>query len=268
MSGRYHIHTHPAPPPPGGYPARFFREDGATYIKYGHPVFHGTSQRGDDYWTAEIITQTWHQAETGRLPSSGAGYGGKFAGDGFDGIWLDMSEIVRPTRDGIHRRETISTRVDLGVSVTGLRFDKSGALTTPLPPYLTLPIPVVFNPIPMSLPGRGALVATAQAAAQLGNLAVIDPSDFHDDLGNFAGVLAARISGKSFAAIPVSWTPHYLEIDDPKADVPMLAEEIQARWPSAVLGARLGLAGDAASRSPCQCHGTARAFHLAVSDSR
>src|SRR3989304_2447508 len=110
---RYHIDTEPAPMPVA-YPAQFLLTEGETYVKYGHPVFAGTAQRGDEYWTAEIITQTWYQAETGRIPISGAGYGGKFGGDGFEGIWLDMSEIVRPTRDGIHGREYISTTVNLG----------------------------------------------------------------------------------------------------------------------------------------------------------
>ena len=89
-STRYHIHTYPAPPPQAGYPAQFHLDDGGAYVKYGHQVFMGSSQRGDEHWTAEIITQTWYQAETGRIPISGAGYGGKFAGEGFEGIWRDQ----------------------------------------------------------------------------------------------------------------------------------------------------------------------------------
>jgi coenzyme F420-reducing hydrogenase delta subunit/NAD-dependent dihydropyrimidine dehydrogenase PreA subunit len=57
---------------------------------------------GDDYYTPEIIGTTWYQAETGKIPVSGAGYGRVFAGEGFDSLWTDMSEIVSPTRDGIH----------------------------------------------------------------------------------------------------------------------------------------------------------------------
>ena len=68
MSGRYHIHTQNAPPPPTGYPAEFLIAEGDAYVKYGHVVFEGRAQRGDAYWTAEIITQTWYQAETGRIP--------------------------------------------------------------------------------------------------------------------------------------------------------------------------------------------------------
>ena len=69
---------------------------------------------GDSYYTPEIILSTWFQAETGRIPVSGSGYGGPFSGPGFDSMWTDMSEIVRPTRDGIHGREYISTSVDIG----------------------------------------------------------------------------------------------------------------------------------------------------------
>ena len=69
---------------------------------------------GNSYWTPDIIQTTWSQAETAKIPVSGAGYRGRFSGEGFDSMWTDMSEIVRPTRDGIHGREYISTAVDIG----------------------------------------------------------------------------------------------------------------------------------------------------------
>ena len=69
---------------------------------------------GNAYWTPQIFGTTWLEAETGKVPVSGAGYRGKFSGHGFDSMWTDMSEIVRPTRDGIHGREYISTSVDIG----------------------------------------------------------------------------------------------------------------------------------------------------------
>ena len=59
---------------------------------------------GDEYWRANIIQCLWYQAHTGKIPVSGAGYRGPFVGAGFDSMWTDMSEIVRPTRDGIHGR--------------------------------------------------------------------------------------------------------------------------------------------------------------------
>ena len=76
-----------------------------------NPVYE---QMGNSYFTPEIIATTWNQADTASIPVSGAGYRGKFTGTGFDAMWTDMSEIVRPTRDGIHGREYISTAVDIG----------------------------------------------------------------------------------------------------------------------------------------------------------
>ena len=100
---------------------------------------------GDSYWTKEIISTTWFQAETGRIPVSGAGYGGPFRGPGFDSIWTDMSEIVRPTRDGIHGREYISTSVDLGRKPLFLSFDEQGSITMPVFPLMELPLPVLLT---------------------------------------------------------------------------------------------------------------------------
>src|SRR4030067_29625 len=69
---------------------------------------------GRGIWTPLRISTIWGEAETGKIPVFGAGYRGMFAGPGYDGMWTDMSEIVRPTRDGIHGREYISTSVDIG----------------------------------------------------------------------------------------------------------------------------------------------------------
>ena len=69
----------------------------------------------------------WYQAETGSIPVSGSGYGGPFSGPGFDSMWTDMSEIVRPTRDGIHGREYINTSVDIGRKLGSLSFDRAAS---------------------------------------------------------------------------------------------------------------------------------------------
>ena len=69
---------------------------------------------GDAYWKPDIIHNTWFQAETGKIPVSGAGYRGPFSGPGVDAMWTVMSVIVRPTRDGIHGRDYISSAIDVG----------------------------------------------------------------------------------------------------------------------------------------------------------
>jgi len=191
IRSRYHIATVPASLPfvPS---ARFRLLDNDEYVKYGHPPF-ATLGSGDPYWTAEIISQTWFMAEKGRIPISGAGYGGRFSGPGFDAIWLDMSEIVRPTRDGIHGREYISTTVDVGRKPPYLHVNGAGSLDA-LPPIVELPIPVIFDPFPFPLATRAPLLAIARAAAALHTLAVVTPEMWGDDLAPFAGTLIPRLS--------------------------------------------------------------------------
>ena len=99
---------------------------------------------GNEYWRPVILRTTWLQAETGKVPVSGAGYRGKFSGHGFDSMWTDMSEIVRPTRDGIHGREYISTSVDIGRKPSFLSFEGE-ELTTQMDSILSLPFPVIFD---------------------------------------------------------------------------------------------------------------------------
>ncbi len=262
---RYHIPTRFAPPPPEGYPAAFALAEGDSYIKYGHPVFPDRLHRGDDYWTAEIITQTWYQAETGRIPISGAGYGGKFAGEGFEGLWLDMSEIVRPTRDGIHGRETISTQVDLGARPDHLMLNPQGHLLSRLPVWVSLPIPVLFNPLPCPLPGRGALRALAAAAQTLRTIALIPPADYTDDLRTHAGHLGAFLSHGADHSLP--WTPRYIEVGGVPPSLGMeVMTELRDRYPQAVIGLRLPLGPQAAEIVCSWAENSVSLVHLTADD--
>ncbi len=263
---RYHITTLPAPAPFAGYPAQFHLDDDGAYVKYGHQVFLGSTQRGDPYWTAELITQTWYQAETGRIPISGAGYGGKFAGEGFEGLWLDMSEIVRPTRDGIHGREVISTQVDLGGNLLSLEFDAQGRLASHLPAVISLPLPVLLGPLVIPLPGRGALQALAQAAASLQTLALIEPADYAEDLEPWAEWLAPRfING--LVELPAAWQPGYIELeaDDPE-NIPGLWAKAQERYPQAVIAARLVLSEAAPDQAARWVQAGIPVIHLFADD--
>jgi hypothetical protein len=128
---------------------------------------------GNNYWTPKIFSTTWLEAETGKVPVSGAGYKGKFSGHGFDSMWTDMSEIVRPTRDGIHGREYISTSVDIGSKPSNLSFDDY-KMNTVLAPIISIPFPVIFDMtsekhnLPVLEP---CIIETAK---QTGLLAIID----------------------------------------------------------------------------------------------
>jgi len=201
-ASRYHVGTTPAPRG-AAPPARFNFGENDEYIKYGHAPFT-TPGRGDPYWTPEIITQTWFMAERGRIPISGAGYGGPFAGSGFDAIWLDMSEIVRPTRDGIHGREYINTSVDVGRKLPYLPL-AAGGVAGALPSVVELPLPVVFNPFPFPVAARTQIEAIARAARELHTLAIITTEQWEDDLGPFAGTLAPRLGPDDLSGHPAMW---------------------------------------------------------------
>jgi ferredoxin len=125
---------------------------------------------GRGLWTSQRIATVWGEAETGKIPVLGAGYRGPFAGPNFDGMWTDMSEIVRPTRDGIHGREFISTSVDIGAKPLSLEFDKDGGLVTSPPDVIELPVPTVLDISRMRTTTENTVTGFAMAARELGTL--------------------------------------------------------------------------------------------------
>jgi len=131
---------------------------------------------GDEYWTPDIIFSTWEQADAGRIPVSGAGYRGRFSGPGFDSIWTDMSEIVRPTRDGIHGREYISTAVDIGPKPMRLSFGPDGGMLTREANLIVAQIPAILDTPPWNTPAsaRPLALARASAAAALKTLCLVE----------------------------------------------------------------------------------------------
>jgi ferredoxin len=144
-----------------------------------NPVYEGL---GNEYWTPEIIQTTWMQAETAKIPVSGAGYRGRFSGPGFDSMWTDMSEIVRPTRDGIHGREYISTAVDIGRKLPFLSFEANEQVGVN-PPLVTIPMPLIIDTASeqYSLPELGSILR--ETAKRTGLIAIIDSKQwpFTDD---------------------------------------------------------------------------------------
>ncbi len=126
---------------------------------------------GDSYIDPDMVETLLYEAASGRVPVRGAGYGGMFGGAGWDGMWTDMSEIVRPTRDGIHGREFISTSVQLGWKPLMHEFDDQGDLQSTLNTLIELPIPVMFDQLPVS--DSSAYEATVASAQTLETLAIV-----------------------------------------------------------------------------------------------
>ena len=142
-----------------------------------NPVYENL---GNDYWNPEIIRTTWAQSETAKIPVSGAGYKGPFSGPGFDSMWTDMSEIVRPTRDGIHGREYISTAVDIGRKPAFLTFNEETS-TGAQPPLVSIPMPLMIDMASSryALPDLGPILR--ETARRTGLIAMVDSRDWPFD---------------------------------------------------------------------------------------
>jgi ferredoxin len=140
-------------------------------------------QLGDSHYTPDTILTTWYQAETGKIPVSGSGYGGAFSGPGFDAMWTDMSEIVRPTRDGIHGREYINTGIDIGRKVKHLVFQNGRLAQEPMR-LVETPLPVMFDVLPEHQQRGSVLRAVVQAANDIGMLAAVRQRDLVPGLGS------------------------------------------------------------------------------------
>jgi len=132
------------------------------------------ARMGNSHWTPDIIASIWKQAGTGSIPVSGAGYRGRFVGPGFDRMWTDMSEIVRPTRDGIHGREYISTLIQIGRCPSVLAFDDEACLLTEMPPHVEIPVPAILTVPRRTFVSSSVCQSVIGAAGVLGTLAAVD----------------------------------------------------------------------------------------------
>ena len=138
----------------------------------------------DSYWIPEDpttasstpVSVVSYEAATGKIPIKGMGYKGSFAGKGWDSIWTDMSEIVRPTRDGVYGREYISTIVDLGRKQKFLEF--SGSETREVSRTVEIAIPVLFDYLPPNLNNVSILRSIARASKRIGTLFIASSEQY------------------------------------------------------------------------------------------
>ena len=150
---------------------------------------------GGSYWKSDMFITLWKQAEDGKVPVSGAGYRGPFTGTGFDGMWTDMSEIVRPTRDGIHGREYISTAVELGRKLNHLSFDANGQLLSKIFDTVDLPLPILFD-IPADNLSENVRRALVRAAAEIGTFIIVPAAGLTPDLEKYAQSIIPCLTSK------------------------------------------------------------------------
>ncbi len=128
----------------------------------------------DSYWQAKDLTKestspyllVINEAENGKIPVKGMGYKGSFADEGWDTIWTDMSEIVRPTRDGIYGREYISTETMIGAR--SIVPDFGALIHQPVAPHLKLTLPIVFDHLPSQISSKLVTESIAKASSDVG----------------------------------------------------------------------------------------------------
>jgi hypothetical protein len=191
---------------------------------------------GDSFFTSNFVDALSYESLDGLIPVKGAGYRGKFGGEGWEGMWTDMSEIVRPTRDGIHGREFISTVVDIGYRPNFLEFDEDGMLVGAEPKIVSIPLPILFDLPPENDQPDTAARITAKAAVELGTLAVL-PVAMIRNLGLTGGHIVPLVGAEEGAMLKdLGFTPELIEMSGWDAD---LAEEIALRFPEAIISLRL-----------------------------
>ena len=204
-------------------------------------------EMGDDFWKPEVILSTWNQSDSGRIPVSGAGYRGLFHGFGFDSIWTDMSEIVRPTRDGIHGREYISTSVDIGAKPMRLSFAPDGQMLSRPANLLEIQIPAILDVPPWPIRNPRLVEARALAAKELRTFAAMSFSEAEllpPDLKPFAVPIFDHEEINGFGG-NAPWNMIQL-LDGP--DILRSAEYICSKSPKTIISVRLALNADSGDR--------------------
>ena len=215
---------------------------------------------GDAHYTPEIITTTWFQSETGRVPVSGSGYGGRFSGSGFDSMWTDMSEIVRPTRDGIHGREYINTSVDIGRKLSHLAFN-NGQMTSNPPPLVEIPLPIIFDIMPRRWHVGSVVRSVVEVASKTGTLAVLEPDDITPGQSQDLAHVVPLLNSADGAAYP--WAPMVMVNDGPDG---ASRTSLKAANPDQVVVIRVQASPAAAARILELAREGAEAVHLVFTE--
>lgn len=137
----------------------------------------------DSYWVPDDpatasgspMATVSYEAETGKIPIKGMGYKGAFAGEGWDSMWTDMSEIVRPTRDGVYGREYISTSIDFGRKQGFLQFAYKPPSPGSSPRNIEISLPIIFDYLPPKLSSQCIVESIASSANQTGTMFIASP---------------------------------------------------------------------------------------------
>ncbi len=222
---------------------------------------------GNSYFTPARIKTIYFEAETGRVPVSGSGYGGQFSGKGFDNMWFDFSEIVRPTRDGIHGREYISTSVDIGRKLPHLQFDQNGNLLSKHAMTIEIPIPIILDAPFASDAAANIQMALAKAAAALQTLAIVNAEEYTVDLIPYKSNLIPRINPDDLEEFEdLIKTSRIVELDAVDGNIPSMLENIRKKNPSVLISLRFPYDERSGERAKALAKQGVDAIHFHVND--
>jgi len=212
---------------------------------------------GDSYFQPDYIESVHYEARTGRIPVKGAGYRGRFGGDGWDGMWTDMSEIVRPTRDGIHGREFISTVVDIGPRPPFLTLDAQGRPTNEPLRTFSIPIPFFLDVPPASVASEKLLKILAGAAAETQTLVILRPRAIREFSLRGPSIVPLVSAGEEEILGELALAPQLIELDGWNE---RLLQQVQKYFPESVICVRLESGSE--QELVQQARSGIRAFHL------
>jgi hypothetical protein len=196
---------------------------------------------GDSYFTPDQVDTIVYEASTGHVPVRGAGYRGRFGGPGWDGMWTDMSEIGRPTRDGIHGREFISTTVDIGEKPAYLKLSESGEPLGELPRLVSIEVPMLLDRVPASVESLALYRAMSKAAYKLASLAIV-PMPWAADMGSVGESVVPLVAPSQMGDLAgMEAAPRLIELDGWDAAA---YDQMQGRFPEAQIIVRISFVED------------------------
>jgi hypothetical protein len=152
-------------------------------------------------------------------------------------MWTDMSEIVRPTRDGIHGREYINTSVDIGSKLKQLAFE-NGHLGNEPPPLVEIPLPVIFDCIPGHWQRGSVIESVVRAAAAIGTMAVIRDEEGASALASEHGRVIPLVDSAKAAADGPFKTAQMVMVHD-SADIMTIQASLKKQNSERVVAIRI-----------------------------
>ena len=173
---------------------------------------------------------------------------------------------MRPTRDGIHGREYISTTVDLGRKLTALEFDAQGRIVVLPPPLVEIPLPVIFDMLPWSPPAGQISVAFLEAAKALGTFVVVRQSDLNPAIEKHLSNIILFVDGDpdKLSAELISKLS-IIEIPDNEQTI-TIQRRLKEKNPHLVIFIRITLAPDTSERAANLIREGAEVLHLVADE--